>query len=182
MSRRTSALPTRRGFRRFGRTAILAAVAALILLRLWLAPPPAPEALSEGTYRVQRVVDGDTLLLANRAYVRLVGVDTPETGQPNHPVEPFGPEASRFARKFVDQGGGTVRLQFDRERVDKYGRFLAYVWVGERMLNEELVRAGLATAETGYRYAASMKRRFRRAEDEAKAARRGIWSSGAGSL
>ena len=111
---------------------------------------------------------------------RTIRVDAPETVQPKHPIEPFGPQASQFARQFVDQGGGAVRLQFDRERVDKYGRFLAYVWVGERMLNEELVRAGLATAETGYRYAASMKTRFRRAEDEAKAARRGIWSAGGG--
>ena len=181
MSRRTPALFARRGFRRHRRALIIVvALAALILVRLWQTPHRPPEALSEGTYRVQRVVDGDTLLLANRAYVRLVGVDAPETVKPNHPIEPFGPEASQFARQFVDQARGTVRLQFDRERVDKYGRFLAYVWVGDRMLNEELVRAGLATAETGFRYAPSMKNRFRRAEDEAKAAGRGIWSLRAG--
>jgi endonuclease YncB( thermonuclease family) len=50
------------------------------------------------------------------------------------------------------------------------------VWVADRMLNEELIRAGLATAETGYRYSSSMKTRFRRTEEEAKAAERGIWS------
>jgi endonuclease YncB( thermonuclease family) len=44
------------------------------------------------------------------------------------------------------------------------------------MLNEELIRAGLATAETQYDYSSSMKTRFRRAEDEAKSNRRGIWS------
>ncbi|MFH1266468.1 MAG: thermonuclease family protein, partial [Planctomycetota bacterium] len=108
--------------------------------------------------------------------IRLQGIDTPESVKPNHPVEPFGPEASEFTRRFVAEGGGRVRLQFDRERVDKYGRFLAYVWVDDRMLNEELLRAGLATAETGFRYSKAMKDRFRRAEDEAKAAGRGIWS------
>jgi len=157
---------------------LLAALAVLIALRYWQERPYRlpPEALSEGTYRVERIVDGDTLLLANRARVRLQGIDTPETVKPNHPEEPFGREASAFTKRLVAEAGGTVRLQFDRERVDKYGRFLAYVWVGDRMLNEELVRAGLATAETRFRYAAAMKTRFRRAEDEARAARRGIWS------
>ena len=135
-----------------------------------------PESLAEDVYQVQRVVDGDTLLLTNKARVRLIGADTPETVKPDHFVEPFGPEATRFTRRFVDEGEGSVRLQFDRERLDKYGRFLAYVWVGELMLNEELIRAGLATAETGFRYSSSMKTRFRRAEDDARAAGRGIWA------
>jgi micrococcal nuclease len=101
-------------------------------------------------------------------------VDTPETVKPNHPVEPWGPQASEFTRQFV--AGGPVRLEFDRERLDRYGRFLAYVWVGGRMLNEELLRAGLARMEPQYRYARTVKERFRRAEEEAKAAGRGIWS------
>lgn len=153
-------------------------VAVLVLAGYWRSQSRdrAPEALSEATYRVERVIDGDTLLLANRARVRLQGVDTPETVKPNHAVERFGPEAAEFTRHFVAQAGGVVRLQFDRERIDKYGRFLAYVWAGDRMLNEELVREGLATAETQYRYSNSMKTRFRRAEDDARAARRGIWS------
>jgi micrococcal nuclease len=157
---------------------LLVLVAALILLRygdLSFSPTP-PESLSEGTYAVQRVVDGDTLVLANQARVRLIGVDTPETKHPDLPVEPFGPEAAEFTRRFVADAGGSVRLEFDRERVDRYDRFLAYVWAGDRMLNEELVRAGLATAATQYRYSEAMKRRFRRAEDEARAAGRGIWS------
>jgi endonuclease YncB( thermonuclease family) len=135
-----------------------------------------PESLAEGVYRVRRVVDGDTLLLANGARVRLVGADAPETVKPDHPVEPFGRDAASFTRQMVSEGGGAVRLQFDRERVDRYDRFLAYVWVGERMLNEELIFAGLATAETGFRYSAAMKTRFRRAETEARAAGRGIWA------
>jgi endonuclease YncB( thermonuclease family) len=180
MSRRISGLVARRGFRRHRRALIIVvALAALSLARLWQTPHRPPEALSEGAYRVQRVVDGDTLLLDNRAYVRLVGVDAPEMARSGQHPEPFAPEASEFARRFVEQQDRIVRLRFDRERVDKYGRFLAYVSVGDRMLNEELVRAGLATAETGYRYAPAMKNRFQRAEEEAKAAGRGIWSRGA---
>jgi len=155
----------------------LAAVAVVLLALVWRyfsAPPAPPEVLAEGLYEVERVVDGDTLLLANRARVRLIGADTPETVKPNHAIEPWGPEAAQFTQQFV--AGGQVRLEFDRERLDKYGRFLAYVWVGDRMLNEQLIRAGLARAEPQYHYSPAMKTRFRRAEADAKSAERGIWS------
>lgn len=154
-------------------------IVALVAFRLWQEasrPPAPPEALAEGIYRVQRVVDGDTLLLTNQARIRLIGPDTPETVKPRAPKEPFGDEATEFTRQFIDECDGLVRLEFDRERVDRYGRFLAYVWADGRMLNEELIRAGLATAETGFRYSSSKKTLFTRAEDDAKAAGRGIWS------
>ena len=158
---------------------VLLVFVLLVAVRVWQdsSTPQPPEALAEGTYRVQRVVDGDTFVLDNRAKIRLWGADTPETVHPRLPVEPFGPEAVDFTKRFIARGGGAVRLQMDRERIDKYGRFLAYVWVDDRMLNEELIRAGLASAETGYNYSQSMKTRFRRAEDEAKSNRRGIWST-----
>jgi micrococcal nuclease len=122
------------------------------------------------------VVDGDTFILtgSTKEHVRLIGANTPETVKQNWPVEPWGPEASAFTKKFL--AGGAVRLEFDGPRRDKYGRMLAYVWVGDRMLNEELIRQGLARAEMQYAYSAAMKARFRKAEGEAKAARRGIWS------
>jgi micrococcal nuclease len=126
------------------------------------------------TVRVRRVVDGDTLLLADHTRVRLLGVDTPETKRPDTPVEPFGPEASEFARAHVE--GRVVRLEFDKERRDKYDRVLAYVYLGDWFLNEELIRAGLGRAITNHPYSESMKRRFRAAEKEAREARRGIWS------
>jgi len=156
------------------------AVLALLILRgqfpEWFQSPdvPPPATLEEGTYRVDRVVDGDTLVLANKGRVRLIGADTPETVMPNHPVEPWGPEATEFTKRFV--AGGEVQLQFDGRRQDKYGRFLAHVWVDDRMLEEELLRAGLATAETDYSYSAEAKDRFLAAEAEARAAGRGIWA------
>jgi micrococcal nuclease len=155
---------------------VAVALAALILLRLfgcWPDERP-PDSLEPASYRVGRIVDGDTIELANRATVRLIGVDAPETVKPEHPVEPWGPEASSFAKRFTS--GGTVRLEFDRQRLDRYGRFLAYVWVDGLLLNEELVRAGLAHYEPQFSYSPAMKRRFRAAQDEARAARRGIWS------
>ena len=151
-----------------------------VALRLWTTgPEPAEKApLAAGDHQVEYVYDGDTLLLATGERVRLIGVDTPETVKRDHPVEPFGPEATAFTRAFV--GDGPVRLEFDRERLDRYGRRLAYVWVGQRMLNEELLRAGLARFEPQYHYSETQKRRFRLAQSEAQAAKRGLWSTTAG--
>lgn len=134
-------------------------------------PPPAA---SEGVVAVKRVVDGDTLLLVSGERVRLQGVDTPETVKEHTPVEPWGPEASQFTKDFTRSG--RVRLEFDGERRDRYGRLLAFVWVDDRMLNEELLRAGLARFEGRYDYSDAKKRRFRAAQDEARRAQRGIWS------
>ncbi|MEN6450756.1 MAG: thermonuclease family protein [Thermoguttaceae bacterium] len=140
---------------------------------------PPPSAIAAGLYHVARVVDGDTLLLSDpHARIRLIGADAPETVKPNWPIEPWGPEASQFTKRFV--AGGEVRLEFDGSPRDKYGRILAYVWVGRRMLNEELIRAGLARAEMQYSYSERIKARFRLAESEARHAHRGIWSRARG--
>jgi endonuclease YncB( thermonuclease family) len=153
----------------------------LFLLRYWrngdeVSSPASP--LAAGLHRVVRVVDGDTLIVAPHHIVRLIGVDTPETVKPEHAVERFGPEATAFTRKFL--AGGTAELSFDRERVDQYGRFLAYVWVGDRLLNEDLIRYGLGRFEPQFRYSYEMKRRFEKAQREAQAAGVGIWSEDPG--
>jgi micrococcal nuclease len=175
------AQPTKRRFRP-PRWPLLVWLAAVLVVgwRLWTTASPVPDAapLVSGVYQVEYVYDGDTLLLTTGQRVRLIGVDTPETVQRDHPVEPFGPEATQFTRAFV--AGGEVRLEFDRERLDRYGRSLAYVWIGDRMLNEELVRAGLARFEPQYHYSETMKRRFRVAEENAKLAQRGMWALRAG--
>jgi micrococcal nuclease len=132
--------------------------------------------MNEGVHRVRRVVDGDTLLLESGARVRLQGIDSPETVRQDWPVEPWGPEASAFTKNFVANARQRVRLTFDLERVDRHDRFLAFVWNGDVMLNEELVRAGLARARTDFRYSSSMKRRLVAAEKEARTAQLGIWS------
>lgn len=159
---------------RFWVALVLALAAAW---RLWSlgtfepAPPLAPGA----EVFVARAVDGDTLLLADGRRVRLIGVDTPETKREGAPVEPFGPEAHEFTARLVERR--RVRLEFDRERHDKYQRILAYVYIDDKLLNEELLRAGLGRALLKYPYNESMKRRFRKAEGEARRARLGIWSA-----
>jgi micrococcal nuclease len=138
--------------------------------------PTGPELLAEGMHEVRRVVDGDTLLLTSGARVRLQGIDTPETVREGFAVEPWGPEASQFTKDFIRHADQQVRLTFSLERKDRHDRFLAFVWDGDVMLNEELVRAGLARARLDYRYSGVMKRRLAKAQDEARGAGRGIWS------
>jgi micrococcal nuclease len=152
----------------------------LLLLAVWraysAAESAAPEQLAEGIHEVRLAVDGDTLLLTSGARVRLQGVNTPETVKPDHAVEAWGPEASQFTKDFIEKADHRVRLTFSLERKDRYDRFLAYVWDGDVMLNEELLRAGLADARRDYHYSDAMKRRFTQAQEEARRAGRGIWS------
>jgi micrococcal nuclease len=136
----------------------------------------APEQLEEGVQEVARAVDGDTILLTSGARVRLQGINAPESVKPDAPVEAWGPEASQFTKDFIERAHHRVRLTFGLERKDRYDRFLAFVWDGDVMLNEELVRSGLAQARMDYRYSGTMKRRLADAQDEAKREKRGMWS------
>jgi hypothetical protein len=102
------------------------------------ATPGTPAPAQPQVAKVTRVIDGDTLKLSTGEEVRLIGVDTPETKHPRKPVEYFGKEASAFTKQLVE--GKEVRLEFDVQRQDKYQRTLAYVYVGEMMVNAELVR------------------------------------------
>jgi micrococcal nuclease len=97
------------------------------------------------TASVVDVVDGDTIEVALDGRVedvRYIGIDTPESVAPGQPVECFGHRASERNARLV--GGERVRLAFDAERRDRYGRLLAYVYLGERFVNGELVEGGYA--------------------------------------
>ena len=95
---------------------------------------------------VVRVVDGDTLIVSinnGDHTIRLLNVDTPETKDPNQPVECLGPEASKFLEAALPKGT-QVRLEFDVERHDKYGRTLAGVFAPDgSLVNAEIAREGL---------------------------------------
>ena len=95
---------------------------------------------------VLRVIDGDTIeveLGGGEEDVRYIGIDTPESAIPGEPVECYGKEAASANEDLV--GGETVRLEFDAERRDRYGRLLAYVYVGGTFVNARLVEEGFAT-------------------------------------
>jgi micrococcal nuclease len=124
---------------------------------------------------VTRVVDGDTVEVRHggRALtVRLIGIDAPESVAPGEPVQCFGLQASAYATERLD--GERVRLEFDRDRIDPFGRTLAYVWLGGELFNETLVREGYAFVAT---FPPNVRHvdRFRAAQREARSEGRGVW-------
>ena len=135
--------------------------------------------------RVLRDVDGDTLLAGSggrRFYVRLLGIDTPETHRPGRPVECGGPEASAHMRRLAPPGT-RVRLETDptQDRVDRYGRLLAYVWLpGGRLLEDEQLRSGWAESYVFEGRPVSRYSRLLASERAGRSARRGVWARCAG--
>ena len=134
------------------------------------------------TGRVTRVVDGDTVKVRladgrGTRTVRYIGVDTPESVKPGEPVQCFANQAGEFNRRLV--AGRRVRLRVGRERTDRYGRMLAYVYVrggGGRFVNAELVRRGYArTLEIPPN--TDFADRFERLERRAREQRRGLWGA-----
>ena len=151
--------------------AAVIAVPVLLAAVLSVLAPAATEA-----QRVERVVDGDTIVVEGVGRVRLIGVDTPETVNPRRPVEFFGREASAFTKRLLE--GRSVRLEYDRERTDRYGRTLAYVHlVDGTFANAEIIRRGYGHAYT--RFPFRYLDRFRRLEREARSAGRGLWDPAA---
>jgi len=124
---------------------------------------------------VTRTVDGDTIeaRIGERTEdVRYIGVDTPESVKPDTPVQCYALAASHFNERLVT--GERVRLEFDAERRDAYGRLLAYVHLGDRFVNAELVRRGYARTlpiAPNTRHAG----RFARLARKASIAGRGLW-------
>jgi micrococcal nuclease len=124
---------------------------------------------------VERVVDGDTIhvrLGARVEKVRYIGINTPEVHHPTKGEEPGGREATEVNRRLVE--GKRVRLELDVRERDRYGRLLAYVWVGDVMVNAELVRLGYAQVMTippNVRYQETLLKLQREARD----AGRGLW-------
>jgi len=120
-----------------------------------------------------RVVDGDTIILDGQERVRLIGVDTPETKDPRKPVQYFGKEASEFTKRMVE--GKKVRLEYDWQRKDKYGRTLAYVYLEDgTFLNAEIIKQGYGHAYTAFPF--KYLEEFRQYEREARENQRGLWA------
>ena len=130
------------------------------------------------TGRVVRVTDGDTIRVrlasGREERVRYIGVDTPETAKPGTPAECYADRAAAYNATLV--GDREVRLVRDVEERDRYGRLLAYVYVGGTNVGAELVRRGYAvplTVPPNVRHAD----RFRRLAAEARRAGSGLWAA-----
>lgn len=133
------------------------------------------------TFRVARVIDGDTLDIdvpdrdKRVTRIRLWGVDSPETGDGPKPLMHFGLEAKAYAKDTLT--GRTVHVVLSPERTrGKYGRLLAYVFLkrGERMFNEMLLEEGYAYADL--RFPHHYSNRFKAIEKQARKDARGLWA------
>jgi len=126
------------------------------------------------TFKVTRVIDGDTIEIKGGERVRYIGIDTPETIDPRKPIQCFGVEASKKNKELV--GGKTVRLEKDITNRDKYNRLLRYVYVGNVFINLELVKQGFAYS---YPYPPDIKYQdqFIKAQQEAQKTKQGLWNA-----
>lgn len=130
-------------------------------------------------YRVERVIDGDTLVLSINGVdtrVRLIGLDTPEVVDPRKTVQCFGREASNEARRILE--GEEVRLAYDRSQgeTDRYGRLLAYIYLKDGTLfNKYMIAAGFGHEYT-YRLPYRYQGEFKAAERAAREAGVGLWA------
>ena len=125
---------------------------------------------------VIEVLDGDTVIIddAKHSRVRYLDIDTPEIPLQNSPGDPMALEAWDFNSGLVE--GKKVRLEFDRQKYDPYGRILAHVYIDDLMVNEELLKQGLATVliiEPNDKYSEIMSD----AVNQAKKERKGIWAN-----
>jgi micrococcal nuclease len=138
-------------------------------------------AMPSGLKRVKvvRVVDGDTVdvnLDGVTTRLRLIGINTPETVDPDRPVECFGPEASKRAKALLE--GQSIMLEADssQDDRDRYNRLLRYIWFEDgRLFNMQMVLEGYAyeyTYQIPYKYQAA----FKSAQRQADQAQRGLWS------
>jgi micrococcal nuclease len=121
---------------------------------------------------VRRVVDGDTIELADGRRVRYIGIDTPEMVGADGEPECYGPEAEARNRELVE--GETVELGRGIENRDRFGRLLRYVFIDGVFVNAQLVAEG-------YAYASGIgpERRFRQVftqlEQYSRLRKRGLW-------
>ena len=142
-----------------------------------LPPSPTPTPLMfQGWQRahVLRVWDGQSFLIENGMTVRLLGIDAPGAGVLNRRLAPGGREAALRAQELLE--GKEVELEQDVTEVDANGQLPRYVYVDGVMVNRELLAAGLArlaiqAPDTRHQDV------LRAAEQEAREARRGLWSA-----
>jgi micrococcal nuclease len=182
------------------RMSVLAALTTLIAAGIGYLLMPPGNLSADGA--IVSVADGDTLVMmvdGRKEHVRLIGVDTPETGHSprleamakrsglsQRDIAAMGEKSKEYVVGLC-RGVTNVRVEFDPANApsnrDKYDRLLAYVHFtprdasGEVMLNAEIVRQGYGRAYTTYRFKYS--KTFRVYEQDAKSEKRGLWKEGA---
>lgn len=172
-------------FRFVRRLLTIAVLAAMALVAYYFAPKPEADKAV-----VIRVIDGDTLkvtYMGRPESVRLIGMDTPESRDNEkarrdsarrrlrlRAILSMGERAKRFVQNQI-KPGEDIKLEFDVQQRDKYGRLLAYVYLPDgHMLNEIVVRAGYAallTVPPNVKYQERLLAVYRQARQE----KIGLW-------
>ena len=129
--------------------------------------------------KVARVIDGDTFVLSDSTYVRMLGINTPEIERLGKPAEPFADSAAHYVKTLIE--GKQVKLMFDENIYDMFGRLLAYVWLTDTngrdslWIQAELLKAGFCRIShypKGKRY----YNLFYNLRQTAMRNKRGIWN------
>jgi len=139
----------------------------------------APENLFES--KVVKVIDGDTIRLEDGRLVRYLGIDAPELRKKVDSLwvydpQPFAEAAAQLNRQLVEGKKVIIELDPALPRKDKFGRLLAFVFVDKVMVNEELVKRGLAKAETHHPLIMKYRKRIWSLEEAAWTGKRGLWA------
>lgn len=124
-------------------------------------------------------VDGDTAkfkMNEEQVTVRFLGINTKETVDPKRGEEAWGKEASDFTKEKLENAT-KIELEFDSyaDKMDKYNRYLAWIWIDDELLQNSLVESGLAETymlQNNYKYAGMLQE----SEEIAKSNKLGIWS------
>lgn len=162
--------------------------AMLVYFAMKLVPHQASATEQEKFIFVSKVIDGDTVKLSSGEHVRLIGIDTPESRHNNKLIRDskrsgknadtilrMGKEASNFTRGLVE--GKRVKLEFDVQKQDKYGRLLAYLYLeGGTFVNAKIVEEGYArcmAVKPNVKYAQI----FQKLENQARQKGKGLWKN-----
>jgi micrococcal nuclease len=121
---------------RIPKKVILIPVFLLLLLLVRYVSDIGLDRTPDARFHVIKVIDGDTIELTGGERLRLLGIDTPERG------EPFYDSARVFLRGLVE--GKNLEVSFSKKRRDNYGRLLGYIYVDSLFINKEIIKQGLA--------------------------------------
>ena len=170
-------MPRRSFYQRAPLRGALFIFSALLATASSAAVPECPLPAGSERVRVEHVIDGDTLRLADNRRLRLIGINAPDSRRGEHPPQPLAAAAGAALETLLEQQGyRLLALHFDSSRQDHYGRLLAHASLPDGSNPaEHLLEQGLATAlavppNTG------MANCYQRLEQRARAASRGIWA------
>lgn len=124
-------------------------------------------------------VDGDTskfLLDSQEITVRYLLIDTPETVKPNTPVQPFGKEASDRTKELLENASAIEIMLDNGNETDKYDRILSYVFVDGELIQDILVREGLARVGYINEPSTTYLQQLELSQEQARQQKIGIWS------